>query len=126
MAPPSYLKPERLDLQPTDEDASKKFSHWLQTLNNFLELLDGTPNKLHILHNFVGHHAYTLIEEESTFDNAVKVLKSQYQKPVNEIYARHVLSTRRQLPDESIDDSVQNLRVLTRKWNFQNVTAAVY
>ena len=49
MAPPSYLKPERLDLQPTDEDASKKFSHWLQTLNNFLELLDGTPNKLHLL-----------------------------------------------------------------------------
>ena len=126
MAPPSYLKPERLDLQPTDEDASKKFSHWLQTLNNFLELLDGTPNKLHILHNFVGHHAYTLIEEETTFDNAVKVLKSQYQKPVNEIYARHVLSTRRQLPDESIDDYVQNLRVLARKCNFQDVTAAVY
>ena len=124
--PPSYLKPERFELLPTDEDASKRFSHWLKTLNNFLAQLEGNPDKLPILHNFVGHHPFTLIEDETTFDGAIGILKAQYQRPVNEIYARHVLYSRKQLPNESIDDYVQNLRELARKCNFQPVTAAVY
>ena len=99
--------------------------HWLRTLNNFIATLTD-PNKLHLLHNYIGHHAFTIIQDEVEFDAAVAALKVQYQRPVNEVYARHILASRKQRPEESIDEFLQCLRVLARDCNYKEVTAAVY
>ena len=77
-----HLQPERLDLDPTEPDADKKFKHWMKTFTNYIAGLDANDNKLGTLMNFVGHQAYALIEEDTTYDNAVTTLKSHYQKTV--------------------------------------------
>ena len=67
-----------------------------------------------------------ILETETTYDNAIKALKLQYEKPVNSIYARHILATRRQLPEESLDDYLRNLKILARDCSFKDVSADIY
>ena len=122
----AHLKPERLEIEPTDPDATRKFKHWLATVKNYISSLDATANKLHTLINFVGHQSYTYIENETTYEDALRKLKSQYEKPVNSIYARHILATRKQLPEETLDDFLRNLRILARDCDFKDVTADIY
>ena len=50
-------------------------------------------------------------------------MRKIYIKPQNEIFARHVLSTREQHPSESIEDFLQNLLLLAKDCNFKAVTA---
>ena len=51
----AHLKPERLEVEPTDPDATRKFRHWLATFQNYAATLDASVNKLHTLINFIGH-----------------------------------------------------------------------
>ena len=122
----NHLKPERLEFEPTDPDSSKKFTHWLRTLQNYTAALDAAVDKLAVIVNFVGHQAYPIIEASTTYDDAVNQLKAQYLKPVNEIYARHILATHKQSPDETLDDYLRNLRFLAKDCNFAAVTAVVH
>ena len=122
----SHLKPDKLEIEPADSDATRKFKHWLCCFTNYVATLDQNVNKLHTLINFIGHTAYTYIETETTYENAIKTLKSHYEKPINSIYARHILSTRKQLAEESLDDFLRNLKILARDCSFKEVSAEVY
>ena len=121
----SWLKPDRLDWDTSAPDAGPRFTHWLKTLVNFIATLDGT-NNLAVLTNFVGHHAYQLIESETTYDGAITVLKSSYLKQENPIYSRHLLSTRKQLPEETLDEFLLNLKTLAKPCQFTAVSAVVH
>ena len=122
----SHLKPDKLEIEPADSDATRKFKHWLFCFTNYVATLDENVNKLHTLINFISHTAYTYIETEATYENAIKTLKSHYEKPINSIYARHILSTRKHLAEESLDDFLRNLKILARDCSFKQVTAEVY
>ena len=126
MPPAAHLKPDRLDVDPSETDSDKKFSHWLRTFHNYVQTLDEGADKLATLVNFIGHQAYSLIENENTYENAVAVLKASYTKTVNPIFARHVLATRKQQPDETLDDYLRNLKLFAKNCQFTPVTAAVY
>ena len=123
--PPAHLKPERLELDPTETDADKKFKHWLRTFTNYSNGVDAA-DKLNLLINFVGHKAYSLIENSDTYDSAIDTLKSSYTKEINVIYASHILATRKQHPDKSLDDYMRNLRLLAKDCQFEAVSAQVY
>ena len=122
--PHAYLKPNSLDIDPAEPDADKKFSHWLKTFENYAKDLDPAASKLDLLTNHVGHQAFAIIENATDYENALELLKSAYQKEVNTIYAQHILATRRQRPDESVDDYIRNLKLLAKNCQFAAVTAS--
>ena len=69
---------------------------------------------------------YQYIEDCATYDSAVSTLKSIYVKPSNEVYARHLLATRRQQQGESLDEYLHVLKKLSKDCDFKNVSAAQY
>ena len=118
------LRPERLGTDPNSSDASSEWTHWKCTFENFLgTLTDPKLNKLSVLTNFVSPRNFQYIESCATYEEAIKALESIFKKPVNEIYARHKLATRRQQPNETIDDFLRALQSLSKSCNFKSVTA---
>ncbi|KRY46189.1 Retrovirus-related Pol polyprotein from transposon 17.6 [Trichinella britovi] len=65
-----FLKPERLDVDPSSPTSSEQWKHWLAT-----------------------------IAGSCTYEDAIQSLKSIFEKTVNEIYARHLLAIGKQLQD---------------------------
>ena len=124
--PPTHLKPERLELDPSEANADKKFKHWIRTFRNYSNFIQDEEGKLNLLINYVGHEAYALIENDTTYEAAINTLQSAYTKEINVIYARHVLSSRKQLAEETLDDYLRSLRLLAKDCSFQNLTAQEY
>ena len=121
------LRPERFDAKPNAQDASKSWRHWLTTFENFVEAIPGEEvNKLNVLINYVSSEVYQLFYEATTYDEAINLLKSLYVKTPNEIFARHKLATRKQQPGESLDEYLQELKILSKDCNFSDVTAYQY
>lgn len=122
-----YLRPERLDIDANDQDAAKKWLHWRKTFDNFLSVaLADDKQKLLLLCNFVSANVFAYISECTTFTAAIEYLEKLYVKPKNEIFARHILATRKQKPGESLDDYMQELKQLSADCNFKDATAAEY
>ena len=117
-----YLKPDRLDVDPNAGDADKQYKHWKKTFDNFLASLP-EPQKLSILINFVSARIYEYISDIDTFEEAIEILEKTYVKPKNEVFARHVLSTTKQEPNESLDKFLNRLKSLAKDCNFVAVTA---
>ena len=120
-------RPERLDVSPNTVDAPRAWRHWLATFENFIESLqrpDENLDKLRILTNFVAPEIYELFSDSNNYDEAVAKLKAAYVKTPNEIFARHTLSSRKQRPEESLDEYLRVLTVLSKDCNFKPVTAS--
>ena len=63
------------------------------------------------------------MEESESYENVVEVLKRTFVKTKNNMYARHLLVSRRQRPDESLSEYLQVLKILAKDCTFTNVTA---
>lgn len=121
------LRPSRLDTDPSSPTAAKEWKHWFKTFTNFIEESgDTAPDKLRALVNCVSPTVYELIEDCSTYESAITKLESVYVKLPNEVFARHVLATRRQHSGESIDEFLRELHKLSKDCNFKAVTAEQY
>ena len=119
-----FLRPERLDVDSNSPNASKNWKHWKATFENFLDSFTTPPtDKLSILVNFVSPNVYEIIAECNDYASAIKTLKETYEKPVNEIFARHLLATCRQEPGQSLDEFLQKLKSLAKDCDFKAVTA---
>ena len=121
------LRPDRFNENPNTATAAKEFKHWIQTFEYYIEVLpqDGL-DKLKILTNFVSPLVYDFISDCATYESAKETLRKKYVKPANEIFARHLLATRKQQPNETLDELLQSLKILSRDCNFRNIEAAVY
>ncbi len=118
------LKPCRLDTDPSSPTAAKEWKHWHRTFQNFIEESgEAAPNKLRALVNCVSPSVYELIEDCVSYESAVAKLESVYVKLPKEIFARHVLATRRQQSGESLDEFLRELHKLSKDCNFKAVTA---
>ena len=73
------------------------------TNDNFLAVLPAQTNldKLSVLENFVSPSIFRHIEECTDYGAGVGILQALFVKPRNEIFARHILATRCQQPQES-------------------------
>ena len=122
------LKPDKLDLDPQAVGASVLFDHWLHCFETFIasssSVVVSDIDKLHVLHARVGAHVYAMIRDAETYQGAIDLLKGQYKRQTNEIYARHLLATHRQQPGESTEQFLRELRALGRVCNFKTVSAA--
>ena len=142
-----YLKPSRFDCDPNAAGSDKEFKHWLTTFKNFAKSIkltttpsnttsEGTDNqsnttvadetgdaKLVMLINYLAANVYEYIADCTTFDQAINTLTQIYVKPVNEIYARYKLNSRKQTESEGLDTYIQDLHRLSKDCNFKDVTA---
>ena len=92
-----YLHPERLDCNPNSPSAPNEWQHWHHTLKSFFRALgDCEVNKLDALVNFLSPAVYKYVADFITYENTLQHLEGLYVKPKNEVFARHLLSTRKQ------------------------------
>ena len=84
---------------------------------------DANANKLQVLTNFVSSTVYSYFEGSNTYEDAFEQLDKTYSKPKNEIFARHLLSTRNQQPGETIDEFLRTLENLAKDCTFKDLTA---
>ncbi|XP_038634260.1 uncharacterized protein LOC119953747 [Scyliorhinus canicula] len=120
------LKPERLDMDPQAADTTAIFQHWLGCFEAYLssstDAVSG-EHKLRILNVRVSHRIFILIRDTATYDEVMTLLKGQYVRAVNKVYARHLLTMKRQRPGESLAEFLRGLRVLARNCSCQVLTA---
>lgn len=123
--------------------SDKQFKHWLTTFKNFVSTIKpptpdptqasatndpaaavSTPDpKLNTLINYVSASVFEYIADAATYDVAIQTLTDIYIKPVNSIYARHKLATRKQATSESLDSFIQDLHRLSKDCAFEAVNA---
>ena len=121
------LKPTRLDIDPNSPTAGREWKHWHKTFVNFIEECGANaPNKFRTLINCVTADVYELFEQCTDYDSAIAALQNVYVKTPNEIFARHLLSTRQQKPGESLDEFLRELHKLSKDCKFRAVSAEQY
>ena len=135
------LRPEKFATVHTDVNAEKKWKYWKRCFQNFLGKIaqptvtdeNGVEQpapgdyKLELLINYVEPDVYEYFCEETTFNSAMDILNGLYEKPVNVVYARHILATQKQEPGQSIDSFLQTLRGLAKPCQFRlPATSLVY
>jgi len=134
------MRPERLDIDPHAPDVGKVFRYWLRSFELFLEALRderqaevgrtssdtsfSEPKKLRLLSTFLSPTTFEYVEDAQSYDEAIKILEKTYRKQKNPVFARHLLATRGQRPDESLAEFLQALNVLAKDCVFKDVTSA--
>ncbi|GCB63324.1 hypothetical protein scyTo_0011604 [Scyliorhinus torazame] len=125
----SGLKPEKLNLDARSPEATEIFKYWLRCFeayqNSSETEVDG-PRKLSLLHARVGHRLSSMVEKAMTYETAVEILQKRFVKPINEVHARHLLSTCRQRSGETRDEYLERLTALARNCDHKEVTAEVH
>lgn len=120
-----FLRPERFEADPNSPNAAKEWMHWFKTFQNFLSSIPssetgclGEEEKLRLLINYISHSVYELINDYTSYTECVDVLQNVYVKQPNELFARHLLATRRQRSGESINQYLLELQLLSKNCNF--------
>ena len=118
------LRPSKLGIEPSAPGSDKHWVHWKKKFTNFLaSITTQNPDKLALLVNFLEPTIYEFVSDCATYESAEAILEGLYNKPKNEIYARHLLASRRQKGEESIDQFLQTLKTLSKDCSFQAVSA---
>ncbi|XP_046858568.1 uncharacterized protein LOC124452018 [Xenia sp. Carnegie-2017] len=121
------LRPERLETDRNRGTAAKEWLHWKRTFENFMAVLPKEGlDKLAVLSNFVCPSIFQHIEDCEDYKTSIETLQDLFIKPKNEVFARHLLATRKQAPTETLDEYLQALKALNKDCNFKNVTAVQY
>ena len=125
---PILIKVPTLDNPPTASSSSvqETFAHWERQLKSYVAAAvarDEGVDKLALLCGFTSAEVYSLIEEQSTYDAAIKHLQELYKPKKNVVFARHLLSTRTQASGESVQEYYQGLLFLTKDCVFKAVSA---
>ena len=118
------LRPAKLEADPNAPDSKQVFKHWRKTFARFengRDKNDPEIDKYGLLINHVSSSVYNNIDETNNYGQAITLLERTYIKPRNKIMARHLLSTRTQLPGESINEFLDDLRQLAKDCNFEAV-----
>ena len=114
------MQPSRLNLDANSTTASAEWRHWFKTFKNYLEVLSQATteefqlDRLKVLVNSVTHQVYQYIEECESYDSAVTTLRNLNSKNPNEVFSRHLLSTKKQEQEQSIDDFLLSLQKLAK------------
>jgi len=123
------LRPFELHIEPEQPDAASMFNFWLRTDEDFISTVkelrkddDPEVNKKRIIINCLSPAVYPQVKEAETYDMICQILKALYVKK-NNVYARHLLVSRRQGSDESISEFLHVLKGFAKDCSFSDVTA---
>ena len=120
-----YLRPERFDGDPQSQNGEAEWLHWKRTFDSFLaSVAEHTPNQLDTLINFVSPKVYAYISDSGDYNSAITTLAGLFVKKKNKVFARYKLNSRKQQPGESLDEFVQDLKLLSKNCAFTNTTVA--
>jgi len=127
------FRPKELAIAPSAPDADKAFKYWLRTVEDFIESLeesraenDPAVNKKRIIVSCLSPETYLYIEDADSYDDIVTILRQIFVKRKNNVYARHLLVSRRQAAGDSISEYLQVLKNLAKDCTFAAVTANQY
>lgn len=122
------LRPLVLEIQPTAPEAPRVFKHWKFVLTQFVAAVPEASRSicLGVLAGALSPNNYELIAEHTTYDSALAALTSIFVKSPNAVVARHTLMTRKQLPQETIEEFARELHILSINCQFGEVTASVH
>ena len=121
------IRLDKFDVSPSDPEGTKLWKLWYRNFQYFLASISShTPDKLEVLYLYIGTKTADVIEGCATYEDAIKLLESAYVKPPNEIHARHLLHSRIQRSDESIDNYLLALNRLASDCSFKDVSAKLY
>ena len=121
-----YLKPKELDIDTDTPEATRIYLFWEKTIENLISTLPPSTSqedKLLILTQYLTYKTYPIIEDATTYTQALGLLQAQFNKQKNEIYARYLLTTRRQKTEESIDEYLSVLKQLAKPCQYKQVSA---
>ena len=122
-----FLRPGRFDAIPNARGSDKAWLHWKKTFTNFLtSIAEHELNSLNVFINYVSSEVFEHIADCTDYDSALETLEFLYITPKNEIFARHLLATRRQQAGESLDEFLNVLKGLSKDCNFKAVSAETY
>ena len=126
-------RPKDLTTDPNSSEAARNFKYWYQTIQDYLATLaelrrDGDPeiNKARIVRSCLSPEIFAYVEDAEDYDSIIATLRQVYVKPKNNVYACHLLVSRKQSPSESVREYLQALRLLAKDCVFQPLTAAIY
>uniref|UniRef100_UPI0035900430 uncharacterized protein n=1 Tax=Myxine glutinosa TaxID=7769 RepID=UPI0035900430 len=100
---------------PQATDGGLQLKHWLRQLEHLFAEPETAPTaaaKLSTLHSKIDYRVYNAIAQCATYDLSIAELKRLYIKEKSPVYARYLLQTRRQQPNEAMDHYAQELRQL--------------
>ena len=121
------LRPDRFDVDPNSQSAAKQWKHWLFSFKHYLSSVKASESeKFIVLANHVSPDIFEYIADCSSFDDAITILEKMYIKPVNIIYARHILTTCRQESGQTLEQFLNKLKLLAKDCCFKAVTADEY
>ena len=133
MSSEKFIRVPVLEVLPSSPDARKIYSHWERMLRSFISAITPraeqstvTVDKLAVMAGYMSPDVYTYIEDFESYDDALTKLQSLYIKKENEVYARHLLATRKQTLDESVMEFSQKLLTLAKGCNFKSVNAETH
>ena len=81
-------RPTKFDIAPNAPSSSKHWKLWLRNFKYFLtQIEEHAPDKLEVLFLHIGTNVVDVIQDCTTYEDAMKKLDAAYLKPPNEIYA---------------------------------------
>ena len=98
-----YLKPERLEFDPSKPEAVDTWRRWKMTFNIFLEAVRETQQptsmtdrlKLKLLINLLSPAIFKHISDIHDYSTAMNVLEEIFVKPKSSVFCKYLLVTRR-------------------------------
>jgi len=93
-----YLRRQVFSVKVYSSESSKICLHWMRTLQIYLRRIEDVTDevKLDVLVSLLDTSVYMYIADCPTFEAAIALLDGVYMKPINEVFARHEVSTCRQ------------------------------
>ena len=125
----NLFKSDLRNLDTPDSDFADKWRHRRKMLEEFLSALllssnmtlTGAKKFTLLLHN-VSTPIYWNLSECENYETAVEILEAMFVKKNNTIFARHLLATRHQQPEESLEKYLQILKTLGHEYEFTVLT----
>lgn len=111
--------------------ATTAWQHCIATFSNFYDTLTEEqrkkpePFKYNLLVNHIAPNVFEHVSIKETYDDAVTAVNALYIQPTNEIAARNELQTRPQQSEETLNQYLQALKLLSKPCNLKAVTATV-
>ena len=126
-------KPKDLTADPTAADGTRVFKYWIKTAEDYLATFvdfrreeDSEINKARIIRSFLSPEIFASVEELDDYAAIVATLCQIYVKRKNNVYAKHLLESRKQGVTEKVTEYLQALKILAKDCSFQQVTAVLY
>ena len=126
------LKPDPLELDTSDPDSNDKWLHWRDMFAGFLSELQSSSTlaltgsqKLTLLLHHISNPIYKCFTGCQNYDAAISTLDGMFIiETKNSIFSRYFLTPRHQETEENLEPYLQNLKILSRDYDFTPLTAS--